>query len=91
MWLRARPSGLGSGGWGVGVWLGECGWLVWCVAGLIWGGGVITTPRMVDSLGWVWDGGWWVGEWWWLRARQSGFGSGVCGVGVWLGEWRWLV
>ena len=54
-------------------------------------GGVITTPRVNDSMGLVWVLGWWVGDWWWLRARQSGLGSGVCGVGVRLGECGWLV
>ena len=51
--------------------------------GLIWGGGVITTPRVVDSLGWVWVGGWWAGGWLWLRARPSGLGSAW---GVWDGR-----
>ena len=68
--------------------------MVCCVWGWIWVGGVITTPRVVDSLGWVWVGGWWAGGWWWLRARQSGLGSidcEGCEVGEWVGEWWWLV
>ena len=51
---------------------------------LVWGGvdmgwGVITTPRGIDSLGLVWDGGWWVGGWVVVVAR-SAVGARLWGV-----------